>query len=103
VLRESLAMEVPVVSTECSGNGEIVRHQQTGLLVPPGDVEALRAALAWAIDHRAEMATMARAGRQWVLDHCTLEAQATALERVYRGALAQTARGPLATADSSDR
>ena len=69
----------------------IVRDGITGRLVPPGDIGALGGALAWAADHRDEMAAMARTGRRWVLDHCTLEAQAAALEAVYRGVLAERA------------
>ncbi|PYM67481.1 MAG: hypothetical protein DMD79_00905, partial [Candidatus Rokuibacteriota bacterium] len=40
-LRESLAMETPVVATAVVGNPELVRHGGTGLLVPPRDPEAL--------------------------------------------------------------
>jgi glycosyltransferase involved in cell wall biosynthesis len=45
VLLESLAMEVPVVATRLAGVPEIVIEGRTGLLVEPGDVDALAAAI----------------------------------------------------------
>ena len=43
-LRESLAMETPVVATRAMGNPELVGHEAHGLLVPPRDPEAIAAA-----------------------------------------------------------
>lgn len=83
VLRESLAMGVPVISTDCAGNNEIVRDRETGLLIPPGDIAALAEALDWALGHPGDMAAMAQAGREWVLANCTPAAQAKAVERIY--------------------
>ena len=40
-IRESLAMGVPAVASNISGNAEIVREGETGLLFPPGDAAAL--------------------------------------------------------------
>ena len=40
-IRESLAMGVPVVASDISGNSEIVEEGVTGLLFPPGDATAL--------------------------------------------------------------
>ncbi|MCM2267571.1 MAG: glycosyltransferase family 4 protein [Elusimicrobiales bacterium] len=40
-IRESLAMGVPAVASDISGNSEIVRDGETGLLFPPGDHLAL--------------------------------------------------------------
>lgn len=40
-VRESLAMGVPAVASDISGNSEIVKEGVTGLLFPPGDHAAL--------------------------------------------------------------
>lgn len=44
-LLEAMAMGKPVVASCVGGIAEAVQHQQTGLLVPPADVEALSEAL----------------------------------------------------------
>jgi glycosyltransferase involved in cell wall biosynthesis len=41
VARESLMLGVPVVASRAGGLPEIVRHEENGLLFPPGDVPAL--------------------------------------------------------------
>jgi glycosyltransferase involved in cell wall biosynthesis len=45
VLVEGAACGVPVVSTPVSGIPELVQHEHTGLVVPPGDASALAAAI----------------------------------------------------------
>lgn len=44
-LIEAAASARPIVATDIGGCREIVRHEENGLLVPPGDVEALTDAL----------------------------------------------------------
>jgi glycosyltransferase involved in cell wall biosynthesis len=45
VLSEAAIVGLPLVSTDVGAIGEVVQHEQTGLLVPQGDAEALAAAL----------------------------------------------------------
>jgi glycosyltransferase involved in cell wall biosynthesis len=45
VALEAAACAKPVVASSAGGLPELVRHRSTGLVVPPGDVEALAAAL----------------------------------------------------------
>jgi glycosyltransferase involved in cell wall biosynthesis len=45
VLLEALAMGLPIVATDVSGNRDLVVHGQNGMLVPLGDPSAMRQAL----------------------------------------------------------
>jgi len=63
VLMEAMAMEIPCVATWIAGVPEIIAHETDGLLVPPGDAEALAKALARLMDDlelRRALATNAR-------------------------------------------
>ena len=44
-LLESMNAEIPVVATAIGGNIEVVENGKTGLLVPPGDADALAEAM----------------------------------------------------------
>lgn len=45
VLLEAMNERVPVIASEVGGITDIVKNDETGLLVPPGDPDALAAAL----------------------------------------------------------
>jgi len=49
-LAEALATGIPVLATRCGGPEEFVR-EEVGMLVPPGDVEALCNGLDYMLDH----------------------------------------------------
>lgn len=66
VVLEAMAMERPVVGSDLSGIPEVVLHRETGLLVGPGDVEALASAMAEVGRDRRGAARMGVAGRALV-------------------------------------
>jgi colanic acid/amylovoran biosynthesis glycosyltransferase len=79
VVKEALAMEVPVVASDEVGLPELVRPEW-GRLVPPGDAGALAAAIAELLELPAgERAAMGRAGRAFVLEHCDVGREAERL------------------------
>ena len=85
VLLESFASGRPVVATEVGGVPDIVNPGENGLLVPPGNVEALALALDEAVDARwDEHAIVATAPPSW-------DASAGELERCLASAVARTA------------
>lgn len=62
-LCEALACERPVVASAFGGFREVVRHGETGLLVPPQDPAALAAALDVLLADPDRRRALARAGR----------------------------------------
>jgi len=68
VLAEAMAMELPVVSTRLSAIPELVRDGENGLLVSPGDPEALAGALARLLDCPSLGRELGRNGRRFVLE-----------------------------------
>jgi colanic acid/amylovoran biosynthesis glycosyltransferase len=72
---EALALEVPVVASDEVGLPEVVRPGW-GRLVPPGDADALAAALAELLSLPPETrAEMGAAGRAFVSEHRNLARQ----------------------------
>jgi glycosyltransferase involved in cell wall biosynthesis len=53
VMLEAMAQGVPIIASEVSAIPEIVTHAETGLLVPPRDVNALMEALRILLDDKA--------------------------------------------------
>ncbi len=66
VVIETLAHGRPVITTRVSGIPELVRDGETGVLIEPGDVDALVAALRRVRDDPAAARAMATAGRRAV-------------------------------------
>ncbi len=87
VLQE-LAMERAVVASQAGDLPEVVRHGQTGLLVAPGELEPLTAAVLRLLDDPELRQGLGRAGRRLVLDTYSREHMLKATEEVYARVLA---------------
>jgi glycosyltransferase involved in cell wall biosynthesis len=83
-LREALAMETPVVASEAAGNPELVRHERTGLLVPPRDPAALAAGILRLLGDPDWARALGRAGRAWVQERFSIDVKVQRLEALYR-------------------
>ena len=60
---EAMALSVPLVVTNVPGPSEIVVNQETGLIVPPGDIKAMAGAVLAILRDRALSDRFARNGR----------------------------------------
>ena len=86
VVKEALAMEVPVVATDEVGLPELV-EDEWGRLVPPADPQALAAAIAELLALAPERrAAMGAAGRAHVLAHCDVGRETAKLAALIRAA-----------------
>ncbi len=75
-LMEAMAMRLPVVASALSGIPELVEHEESGLLVPPGDPSALADALARLAGNPDMRERMGKAGRDRVLREFNLRSTA---------------------------
>jgi glycosyltransferase involved in cell wall biosynthesis len=81
---EAQLCETPVVAYESGGLTDTVQHDRTGLLVPPGDVGALAAALDALLDRPDRGADLGRAGRMVALAGFAPESAARRYAGIYR-------------------
>lgn len=84
VVMEAMAAGCAVVATAVGGVPEIVEDGHSGLLVPPGDAEALAASLRRLAADPALRATLGRAARERVRGRFTLPGMVAETERVYQ-------------------
>jgi glycosyltransferase involved in cell wall biosynthesis len=83
VLIEAASCGKPVVATDVPGCREVVRHNQTGLLVPPRDSRALAAALRTLIKDPELRTSMGKKGRAFVESELSLEKVISENFRLY--------------------
>ncbi len=83
VLVEAMACGRPVVATDHGGPREICEPGETGVLVPPGDPDALAAAIAWLLAHPERARAMGEAGRRRAEARYDVKRTVRAVEAIY--------------------
>ena len=84
---EAMAMGIPVVATMVGGIPEQIDHLETGVLVRPGDPEAIASWLVRLHDEPELRARLGERAAERVRREFTLERQAEGLHRAYLLAL----------------
>lgn len=82
-LLEAMAAGLGVVATEVGGAPDLIRHQQNGWLIPPGEIDAIRDALQGLIDDPGIVHRMGLAARQTVMESYALPVVAQQLRGLY--------------------
>ena len=93
VLLEAMRAGLPTVASDIPGSGVgfVVRHNETGLLVPPGDVPALAGALQRMANDAALRQRLGAAGQKRWLEEFTLDRAADQTLALYRQLLSTCA------------
>jgi glycosyltransferase involved in cell wall biosynthesis len=84
---EAMAARLPIVATRVGGTPELVREEDNGLLVPPGDACALAEKLAALLQRPETAREMGLRGRRRVEAELSLERMAEGHGALYRRAL----------------
>lgn len=81
---EGMASAKPIIATAVGGTPELVVHEQTGLLVPPGNSEALAHALFRLLNDKPLRTEMGNAGRLRVATHFQIDQTVHQTEVLYQ-------------------
>lgn len=80
VIAEAMSARKPVVAFDISSNPELVEHDRTGFLVPPGDITGFAEKLYYLQQHPEKAAAMGEAGRKSVEKSFSLRVAVDKLE-----------------------
>ena len=81
---EAMACGLPAISTRLVGIPDLIRNEETGLLVEPKDAETLANAIQRLMKDPALAARLAEAGRAWVAERFDLRTSLEPLLERYR-------------------
>ena len=80
---EGMFYECPSVATRVGGIPEVIRSDSTGLLVPPGDAEAVADRVSELIANPKRRQAMGRAAKRFAESHFTAKIIVPAYEKLY--------------------
>jgi glycosyltransferase involved in cell wall biosynthesis len=83
-LTEAMFVGVPVAATAVDGVPELVTHNETGLLSPPGDPVRLAENITWSLDHPDETQRMKQSARDRVEPTFSAERMVERIEALYQ-------------------
>jgi glycosyltransferase involved in cell wall biosynthesis len=89
---EALASGTPAVATDVVGTRDVVRHGETGLLAPAGDVPALAQAVLHCLERSEESRRRSADGKQDVLARFSVAAMVRQTAALYRDLTVENSR-----------
>lgn len=86
VILEAFAAGVPVVASDTGGIREVVRHRETGILVPPGNAELLAQAILRVRNGEENLEAIVASARELVARHHAWSSSLRTLAELHRSA-----------------
>jgi glycosyltransferase involved in cell wall biosynthesis len=86
---EAMACGRPVIACDSGGAPEVVLHEETGLLIAPGDLNALVSAVARIADNAGLRARLGVNGRRWIESRFAIDPYIDRVEAAYERVLAR--------------
>lgn len=91
VILEGMLLGKPVIATAAGGVPELIEHERTGYLVPPGDVTALANCLSRVLAAPAEREGIGHRGREWARSRFSMKRHVEEMSDIYSTAVAARA------------
>jgi glycosyltransferase involved in cell wall biosynthesis len=101
VIVEGMAAGLPVVGVNAGGVGEIVRHEETGLLAPPGAADVMARYITQLVCDAELRGRYGAAGCRRAHECYSLQACVEGVIRTYRAAMAASASGSAAQSSAA--
>ena len=79
---EAQYLGVPTIASRVGGIPETILHEETGLMVEPGNVRAWADAICWVLQYASEAKQLAERGRAFVTDKFSMERNTAELIRL---------------------
>lgn len=89
-LIEAMAVGLPVIGSDLGGIREVIENGLNGLLVPPGDQNALAQAIIWMIEHPEERRAMGLKGKEKWAKEFTTAGMIEKLSRLYEETISRS-------------
>lgn len=81
---EGMAARLPVVGSDADGLAEVILNNETGMLVPSGDADALAAAIIHILSESEAAISMGLKGEQYMIEHFSLQRFSENITAAYR-------------------
>ncbi|MBH07424.1 MAG: glycosyl transferase family 1 [Phycisphaeraceae bacterium] len=87
VVLEAMSMHVPVVVTQVGGVGDLIQHEQTGLICTAGELDALIEACQRLVTDKTLRRRLAMAGRKAIESHYSFGQRMDQIRHIYDNVL----------------
>ncbi len=89
---EAMASGKPIVATAVGGTPEAIQHEQSGLLIPPKDENALAQAILRLLRHPELASRLGRQARKYAEEHFSMEQMLNRIESLYQACFETTSQ-----------
>ncbi len=87
---EGMSTGLPMVAGDVGGTAKMINNGERGILISPGDTNALEKALESLLLNQNSRARIGAKARQWVIDNCSIEQMTQKTFSVYNAAYEQS-------------
>ena len=84
VFLEAMALKKPIVATDICGNGEVIKNDINGFLVPPGDIEAMADRVGYLLKDKDLAGKMGQAGYNIFSENFKESSMQIAINTLYK-------------------